>query len=986
MRILVLAAHDSDNIMIANVLFELESRGHELKIYSQFTDKKTVRMFDSLAAQIFPQNVLTEKELDWADCVLSGLRAHIFLPDDKIFCKKYIFVYNNFMDSHWYTPGADFMFTTGYTRNPQHREDCASMPIGCPKNDHVSPSGNVDESKRLLFIDSGHYPFGSTGKYQVAAMLLDICRSFPDYQLIVKPRFLPNDTNMVHANHEHIYLILRKLTQENLPKNLILPNEHIDMQELIDQCHCSIVMASTAFIDVALRGKNLIIVKGIDSEDTWDLRNGVEWKNQYELREGTGCVVDYKDVLQYLPHGFRCNDAYLDKLVAYRTGASKRMADVMEYIYNEFLLKGTFPKIAAYKYETYRAEMYVDSKLDWRVLHQKRMKNIGNNALNWTNNITANIDYARLHNVIEEDCLKYSLTKKGSIQFVQHLKKIFNEILVDNSNILQDDPINQSYFVQALFDLGYDDAILEISPEKVLCSGPYSFYLGLIYRKRKQITAAMEHFCAFLSEANNRPYHKYAHELDWAISQAYNYIFSVYDGKNIEAQAFADLYIALHDQRDIKIVAYKCRKRAHNFLPKVAEQLADTDPERALKCLQLYAKWEYFYNIRERDNQLKVIRGSKLYRLKNRIDWLKKKLKGGVRCLREHGWGYTYHHGGQKIQQYIAKIFSNKAPYRIWDVFKNKVMEGYKLYSKTIQKYGDDARLFLSAPTTGDNFILAHFYKPYIEREYPTGKAIFAAFGDGGKKIAEIFEIENIEPYSLTEFHQLYNLLMFDKKSNFYLESLHYHIIYRHTGILARLDGLHDFNLFTQEQAFLGVTDEECVAPKFDYDEKYIIDLFSKYGLIKGRTVLLEPYAKSTRKLSVSFWLILAKRLKELGWCVCTNSTCEQEPAVKGTIPLSFPYNYSLLFLEWAGVSIGLRSGFQDVINAAKCLKITLYPNGLPTFGKIKDISEYWGIGNMYHQADQHDLLYSLDNEDNLINEIVQLVVNYTNKNLSLKE
>lgn len=986
MRILVLAANDSDNIMIANILFELEHRGHVLQIFSQYTDTKTVRMFSSLSARPLPTSKLTQKDIEQADCILSALRAHVDLPDDKIFSKKYIFVYNNYMDSHWHTPGADFMFTTGYTRNPHHKEDCAFMAVGCPKNDHISGLTGQEESKTLLFIDSGHYPFGSKGKHQIAKLLLNICKAYPNYKLVVKPRFLPDDINMLHANREHIYSICQELTDGSLPENLILPDTQTDMQEMLDQCHCAIVMASTAFVDAALRGKNLVIIKGIDSEDKWDLRNKVEWEKQYELREKTGCVVDYKDVLQYLPHGIKCNEAYLEQLVAYRTGASGRIVDVMEHIHDKFLCQGVFPQIKEYRYETYKTEMCPDSGLNWQTLLKKRMKNIGNNSFNRLLCMTAEVDYTRLYDAAESDYLKYPLTKRGSVDYLNSLQRILNELIAENAAAFQDDPINQSFLLRALFDLGRSNEILSMLPEKILCTGPYNYYLGMIYKKRGDVLSALEHFCAYLSEANKRPFQKYMMEDDWGIRDAYNYIFYIYNGENIEPEVFADLYIALYEQRRPGIVAYGNLKRAHNMIPKLAQRLSQLFPELALKCLQLYAKYEFHYNIRERNNQINDLKRyidgfhrSKTYRWSRAAKDVMKKAKGGIRCLQEHGWKYTWDLGIEKIQSAIKRKMENKALYQIWRVFHAKVLPGFQLYKKAVQKYGDEARLFLSAPTTGDDFILAHFYGAYISKKYPGVRAVFAAFGNGGKEIAEMFGINNIEPYSLNEFHQLYNLLMFDGKARLHLESLHYHIIYRHTGILARLDGLHGFNLFTQEKAFLDVGDEECVSPRFVYDEKFIADLTSSHGLVKEKTVLLEPYAKSTRKLSVSFWVALARQLKELGWCVCTNSIGEKEPAVEGTTPVYFPYSHSVPFLEWAGVSIGLRSGFQDVISAARCLKITLYPKGIRTFGGIKDISEFWSIENMYQQENQYDLLYTPDDEEQLISEIIY-ILSYHNK------
>lgn len=70
----------------------------------------------------------------------------------------------------------------------------------------------------------------------------------------------------------------------------------------------------------------------------------------------------------------------------------------------------------------------------------------------------------------------------------------------------------------------------------------------------------------------------------------------------LEANCDVHMMNRLGNSRSFRMIR---KKRAHNFLPMVAEHLMDTDSERALKCLRIYARWEYHYNIRERDNQIK---------------------------------------------------------------------------------------------------------------------------------------------------------------------------------------------------------------------------------------------------------------------------------------------------------------------------------------------------------------------------------------------
>ena len=94
MNVLVMANNDSDNLMIANVLLELQNRGHSLRIFSHHVDEKSIRMFRELNVSICHMRELTDEDIEWADSIFSALRAHINLAalGEKVLLLKWLII------------------------------------------------------------------------------------------------------------------------------------------------------------------------------------------------------------------------------------------------------------------------------------------------------------------------------------------------------------------------------------------------------------------------------------------------------------------------------------------------------------------------------------------------------------------------------------------------------------------------------------------------------------------------------------------------------------------------------------------------------------------------------------------------------------------------------------------------------------------------------------------------------------------------------
>ena len=102
--------------------------------------------------------------------------------------------------------------------------------------------------------------------------------------------------------------------------------------------------------------------------------------------------------------------------------------------------------------------------------------------------------------------------------------------------------------------------------------------------------------------------------------------------------------------------------------------------------------------------------------------------------------------------------------------------------------------------------------------------------------------------------------------------------------------------------------------------------VFDGLGLVKGKTVILAPYANMVEELPPPVWEQVALALKKRGFSVCTNVAGDQAP-VNGTLPLRFEIAECVAYLEYAGYFVGIRSGLCDLIGRANCRQIVIFRN-----------------------------------------------------------
>ena len=92
--------------------------------------------------------------------------------------------------------------------------------------------------------------------------------------------------------------------------------------------------------------------------------------------------------------------------------------------------------------------------------------------------------------------------------------------------------------------------------------------------------------------------------------------------------------------------------------------------------------------------------------------------------------------------------------------------------------------------------------------------------------------------------------------------------------------------------------------------------LHDSYLLDEERTIILMPYANSTKNLEESFWTKLVSELtnKNRSYILYTNVATPREKVIPGTAPLLTTFQELVYIAEKVNCFIGLRSGIFDLL------------------------------------------------------------------------
>ena len=303
-----------------------------------------------------------------------------------------------------------------------------------------------------------------------------------------------------------------------------------------------------------------------------------------------------------------------------------------------------------------------------------------------------------------------------------------------------------------------------------------------------------------------------------------------------------------------------------------------------------------------------------------------------------------------------------------------KKLRGMRWYKKITRGHPHDCTVFI-APYTGmgDIYLAGLFFNEHLKRNGITDY-VFAVVSGACKKVAEMFDIKNIVvlPHQVSD-----DIISFGRAA-----SQDLNIVTLNDGWLGDplqwlrgYKGLHFEKMFSR---FVFGVDGDAVhelPPRKDYS-KDVDELFEKYELQKGKTVVLSPYSNTLFDLPDDALEAIVNYCNSHGYTVCTNCAGPEKP-VKGTKAVFFPLSMAIDFMDAAGHFIGVRSGLCDVISSSSCKKIILYEkDGL--FYKSTQL-EYFSLKTMGLCNDAVEIEYRDDLREHCLHKVFDVLIDDIN-------
>ncbi|WP_289292201.1 nucleoside-diphosphate sugar epimerase/dehydratase, partial [Sporofaciens musculi] len=224
--------------------------------------------------------------------------------------------------------------------------------------------------------------------------------------------------------------------------------------------------------------------------------------------------------------------------------------------------------------------------------------------------------------------------------------------------------------------------------------------------------------------------------------------------------------------------------------------------------------------------------------------------------------------GLQKRHIYVIKAIK-----RIQTVFVMRSLHvhmGKAVYGAIRKKYGINAKIFLCPYTgTGDIYLIGTFLQQYI-RQKQIENYVLVVVSTACKKVADLFDIKNIEQLPSTDVcSRLISYYMAEpEQCDMEILNDSWGEIYTNPTQWIRGYKGHNFTEMFRKYVFRLSDDTMPQPPTLKNADDQIDRIFTGHGLVRGKTVILSPYAMTLANLPNHFWEELVVALQKKGYSV----------------------------------------------------------------------------------------------------------------------
>lgn len=299
----------------------------------------------------------------------------------------------------------------------------------------------------------------------------------------------------------------------------------------------------------------------------------------------------------------------------------------------------------------------------------------------------------------------------------------------------------------------------------------------------------------------------------------------------------------------------------------------------------------------------------------------------------------------------------------------DKLYTGMEIYERLRKKYGVDIVIVSPVTPNGDTYIICSYINQFMGKDFNGQSYVLTVRTKSCELVANLFNIENLEIISKEETEALLTL------SNFYPQLIR-GMSPTHTslGFCYHFDGYNGLNFVDQIKIGLMGLDKNVSPqyPNMKVTDERLSEICSHYGVVRNKSVIISPYAKSVPEIREDIWETLVEKLNYAGFKVYTNCGVADEVPIKGSEKIFFEFNEAVAICEYAGTVISYRSGFSDIIGSSKCKKIIVYPDNLRAHAPVRVL--YGMEDSIYEQHQLYQLTNCSSDSSLLINDILNLI------------